>query len=136
MVVGDLYLDPLIMVPRPNPHNADRLKLQPAYDRINAAVRAVDQDVLIFFAGVTWDDLGSGFTAAPGGAEYANRSVLAFHYYDPPQRSVTEQFSKQRAAAERIGTGAFMTETSVWYSYGGVADGADRSLTGWSGYEW
>lgn len=55
---GDFYLDPLIMVPYPNPRNADALNLQPVYDKIAASIRQVDEDVLIFFAGVTWDDLG------------------------------------------------------------------------------
>ena len=43
------------------------------YDRIAKAVRAVDDDRLIFFAGVTWDDFGVGFSHPPGGAEYAER---------------------------------------------------------------
>lgn len=54
-------------------------------DRISTAVRAVDDSRLIFFAGVTWGNVGPGFTAPPGGMEFANRSVLAFHYYSPPQ---------------------------------------------------
>jgi len=47
-------------------------------------VRKVDEDRLIFFAGVTWDDLGVGFKTPPGGNEEANRSVIAYHYYSPP----------------------------------------------------
>ena len=38
----------------------DRINLQPAYDRVNTAVREVDDEVLIFFAGVTWGDTGAG----------------------------------------------------------------------------
>ena len=64
---GDFYQHPGIMIPRPSPGNADRVNLQPAYDRVAAAVRQADPDRLIFFAGVTWGDTGAGFSAAPGG---------------------------------------------------------------------
>eukprot|EP00966_Prymnesium_polylepis_P268898 6212248-Prymnesium_polylepis.1 len=47
---GDLYEDPLLMLPYPSPTNADRKNLQPMYDKINSAVRAVDPEALIFFA--------------------------------------------------------------------------------------
>jgi len=73
---GDFYHNPLIMVPWPSPTNADRVNLQPVYDKVNAAVRAVDEDVLLFVAGVTWGDLGSGFTSAPGGDEYVEIELL------------------------------------------------------------
>ena len=82
--VGDQYKDPALLLPWPSPTNGDRVKLQPAYDRINKAVREVDDDVLIFFAGSTFGDLGSGFTHPPGGSEYANRSVLSYHYVSAP----------------------------------------------------
>lgn len=52
---------------------------------LNAAIRAVDDSTLIFFAGVTWDDFGVGMDHPPGGSDYADRSVLAYHYYTPPQ---------------------------------------------------
>ncbi len=54
-------------------------------DRLNAAIRAVDAHALVFFPGVVFDRAGPGFSAAPGGDEYANRSVLAYHFYVPPQ---------------------------------------------------
>ena len=73
-----------VMVPWPNPLNADAKNLQPLYDRVNAAVRKVDDEVLLMFAGIIWDNFGAGFTAPPGGPDFANRSVLAYHYYDPP----------------------------------------------------
>ena len=92
--------------------NADARKLQPAYDRINAAVRAADAERLLFFAGVTWDDAGPGFTAPPGGAAFANRSVLAFHYYEGPQIGPDLQLAAQRAGAARLGVGLFLTETA------------------------
>jgi hypothetical protein len=75
------------------------------------AVRRVDDEALLFFAGVTWGDFGPGFTAAPGGDDYANRSVLAYHYYHPPQLGTTEDVVAQLAAARRLSTGIFLTET-------------------------
>ena len=147
---GDLYRDPLLMVPFPNPASADRVNLQPAYDRVSAAVRAADADALVFFAGVTWGDLGAGFSAAPGGSAHANKSVLAYHYYPPPQDSAQLQFEAYSAAARRLGTAAFLTETSApgspwpaslppkhrFETPGGVGDGADAALQSWAGFEW
>lgn len=55
---GDFYHDPLIMVPTSG-IDADAVNLGPAYDVIAESVRnSSNPDVLIFFAGVTWDDLG------------------------------------------------------------------------------
>ena len=140
---GDLYNNPIIMVPSPSPWNADRQNLQPAYDVVATAVRGVDENVLIFFAGVTWGDLGAGFTAAPGGQEYSNRSVLAYHYYRPPQKYVSLQFEAQGRVARRLATAAFLTETSEpgpgqtgFDEPGGIGDGADAALQSWAGFEW
>ena len=38
----------------------------------------------IYFEGVTWEELTSGFDHVPGGDEYRNRSVLSYHFYRPP----------------------------------------------------
>lgn len=80
---GNLYSHPWIMVPL-SPFSADLENMQAAYDSIANAVREVDEDILIFFAGVTWDDLGVNFDHAPGGEKYKDKSVIAYHYYDPP----------------------------------------------------
>lgn len=82
---GDLYHDPLIMVPRPNPHNADRVNLQPAYELASGKIWEADPDRLVFFDGVTWGDLGAGFSSAPGGPDLANKTVLGFHYVSNPR---------------------------------------------------
>ena len=127
-------------VPFPSPDNADARNLQPLYEKVHAAVRAVDDDVLVFFAGVTWDDLGFGFTAPPGGAAYANRSVVAYHYYKPPQISVPFQFTVYQLAARRLKTAAFMTESDHApgreVAVGDVGDGADAALQSWATWEW
>ena len=140
---GDFYHNPAIMAPSPNPWNADKLNLQPAYDNISKAVRAVSPDALIFFAGVTWDDEGSGFTAPPGGAAEANRSVLAYHYYSI-NLSPSEDLGVMTRSARKLGTASFLTETSNPGTHGadkfaipgGVGDQADALLQSWAGFEW
>jgi len=135
---GDMYHHPLLMVPKPNPHNADAVNLQPAYKVITEAVRKVNEEVLIFFAGVTWGDLGAGFTAAPD-----PKSILAFHYYSAPQFNVPLQFEAQARSGKSLGVGTFLTETSQpgpgqtgFDEVGGIGDGADAALVGWAGFEW
>ncbi|CAD7935306.1 unnamed protein product, partial [Amoebophrya sp. A25] len=84
---GNIYSSPLRAVPR----FTDGWNLQPAYDVVLAAhIRAVDPEALIFFAGVTWADVHdhaaySGFSHTPDGNQFRDRSVLAHHYYAPPQ---------------------------------------------------
>ncbi|GMI14189.1 hypothetical protein TrLO_g13048 [Triparma laevis f. longispina] len=142
---GDLYHHPLLMVPHPSPTNADAVNLQPAYDIIAAKIREADSDRLIFFDGVTWGDLGAGFTDTPNGDE---KAVLGFHYYAPPQLDPTSghaefQFKAQKRVAKKLKSGMFLTETSQpdgknvnFCSKGGIGDAADSSLTSWAGWEW
>lgn len=90
---------------------ADKDRLQPAYDRLAATIRAVDPTTLLFFAAVTWDDIvPAGFTAAPGGPDEAARSVFAYHYYSPPQMNDATYFRTRVGDAQRLGTGAMLTE--------------------------
>ena len=53
------------------------------YDELNTEIRKYDKDRLIFFESVTWEELGIGqklgFTHAPGGDEFASKSILSFH---------------------------------------------------------
>lgn len=45
----------------------------------------MDPDTLIFFEPITFDNgVPVGFTHPPGGKRYADKSVLAYHYYKPP----------------------------------------------------
>ena len=121
-------------MPWPSPTNADRTRLQPAYDRASDAIRREDAGRLLFFAGVTWDDAGPGFSAPPGGDEFANRSVLAYHYYQPPQVSTKLQVEAQLAGARRLKTGVFITETggATGPLKEGLWDVADDTLTSWA----
>ena len=95
--------------------------------------------MLLFFGGTTWDDLGVGFTAPPGGGAYANRSVVAYHYYAPPQISAPFQFSAYKRAAQRLRMAAFMTESDSapgWVVDSAVGDAADAALQSWATWEW
>ncbi len=80
---GDIYLDPLLLLPG----NAGKKNLAPVYDILNKAIRVQDTETLVFYEPVTWgvllngEVLGSGFDRVPGGGQYRNRSVLAYHYY-------------------------------------------------------
>jgi endoglycosylceramidase len=90
---------------------ADKNRLQPAYDKLAAAIRAVDDATLLFFAAVTWDDIfPAGFTAPPGGPEEAGRSVFAYHYYSPPQMKDATYFRARVSDAQRLNVGSMLTE--------------------------
>lgn len=132
---GNAIKNPSLMVPG----NADKLRLQGAYDRVASHIRKVNKDALIFFAGVTWDNtFPVGFEHAPGGAEYADRSVLAYHFYVPPQAdgSFDEVFQARRADARRLGTGLMMTESCCNSLYDAAAPGLAAAGHSWIHWEW
>lgn len=86
------------------------MNLEPAYDIIQKAIREVDQNHAIFFEGVTWDFFDVGFSKTPGGTEYQNRSVLSYHYYEPPDFSKTLNFAARMEDLNRLKCGGFLTE--------------------------
>ena len=72
------------------PGKLDGEYLQPFYDAVAAAIRAVDPERMIVFEPTTWSDhwpdgkIEPGaptFSHVPGGDEYVNTSGYAFHYY-------------------------------------------------------
>jgi len=74
------------------PGKLDGEYLQPFYDAVAAAIRAVDPERMIVFEPTTWSDedakskLGPAvthptFSHVPGGEQYVNTSAYAFHYY-------------------------------------------------------
>jgi endoglycosylceramidase len=80
---GNIYAQPSLLLPGVAGAN----NLQPFYDEVVKYIRAEDASHLIFYEPVTWGMIfngtlsGSGFTAVPGGAQYASKSVFSFHYY-------------------------------------------------------
>ena len=92
------------------PGVADEKNLQPAYDVLQKAIRKFDQQHSIFFEGVTWDFFAAGFTKVPGGETYRNRSVLSYHYYEPPDFNKKFQFEVRMEDLARLKCAGFLTE--------------------------
>ncbi|XP_066919761.1 endoglycoceramidase-like [Clytia hemisphaerica] len=129
-----LFRNPLLLVPG----IADKLNLEPAYDVLQKAIRQVDDQHAIFFEGVTWDFFEVGFSKVPGGAEYQNRSVLSYHYYEPPDFSKTLSFAARMNDLKRLKCGGFLTEMLVvdegfdaMYEMFDLADKYKQSWQGW-----
>ncbi|EGD73572.1 hypothetical protein PTSG_12288 [Salpingoeca rosetta] len=104
---GDVNKDPDLLVPG----QADKKNLQNTYDKAAAAIRAVDPDTPIFFETVTWDDVVVGFSHPPGGADSGHKSVLAYHYYMPPNFGPKETIQLHLDAAKKLNCGTFCSET-------------------------
>lgn len=81
--VGNIYHDLSLFLPGV----AGRKNLKPLYDHLNAAIRSVDPNSIIFYEPVTWgilfndSTIGSGFSSVPGGDAFRDRSCLSYHYY-------------------------------------------------------
>mmetsp|Transcript_14340 Transcript_14340/g.22349 ORF Transcript_14340/g.22349 Transcript_14340/m.22349 type:complete len:524 (-) Transcript_14340:51-1622(-) len=142
---GDVYSDKTLIIPG----QADKRNLMPAYDYLNGRIRQEDDEVLLFFAAVTFDDFHpAGFSEAPGGEEYSDRSVFAYHWYSPPQfdKDIPLYFEQRMNDAIRMHTGAMLTEfdrpddqRGGTYSddeYERVCDAADRHLQSHAFWEW
>lgn len=120
------------------PGVADKDNLQPAYDVLQKAIREVDDLHNIFFEGVTWDFFEVGFTHVPGGELYQNRSVLSYHYYEPPDFSKTLNFDERMDDLKRLRCGGFLTEMYTvgkgfddMYEMFDLADQHKQSWHGW-----
>ena len=61
------------------------VSVQPFYDVLGKAIRAIDQNHMIMYEPVTWGMIfngkivGSGINHPPGGAQYANKSAFSYH---------------------------------------------------------
>lgn len=132
---GNAFRDPLLLPPGA----ADHLRLQPAYKTLARYIREVDTDTLIFFGGVTWDNVHPvGFTEPPGGQADSNRSVLAYHYYMPPQpkKSFQRYMEQRQHDARRLGTGLMMTESCCGGLFDEVIPELASSGQSWIHWEW
>lgn len=109
---GNIYKNPILL----SPGSADFINLEPFYSIIHDAIRTVDKDALVFFESVTWDNFKVGFTAPPGGAEYANKSVLSYHHYhDVNLLPIAKTFQERIADVSRLNCGLMMTEFDIAY---------------------
>eukprot|EP01130_Rhizamoeba_saxonica_P007725 TRINITY_DN3133_c0_g1_i2.p1 TRINITY_DN3133_c0_g1~~TRINITY_DN3133_c0_g1_i2.p1 ORF type:complete len:515 (-),score=85.88 TRINITY_DN3133_c0_g1_i2:469-2013(-) len=61
----------------------DKKLLQPMYEKLNNAIRAQDDQKLVFFEPslIDYAHTTNGFSQVPGGSNYRNRSVYSFHVY-------------------------------------------------------
>ncbi|TPX47622.1 hypothetical protein SeMB42_g00399 [Synchytrium endobioticum] len=139
---GAIYRNPALLVPGA----ADRINLQPFYNSISEAIRQVDQQSIIFFESVTWDNLVVGFSDTPGGQQYKNRTALSYHHYYPlPNIARLEPTIKDRLKdVSRLKTGMMLTEFDIAYENQGrehvrdlveALDVADKYFQSWTGWE-
>ncbi|KAJ3284932.1 hypothetical protein HK104_009704 [Borealophlyctis nickersoniae] len=114
------------------------------HERVAKSIRQAHPDALIYFEGATWD-IVSKAPSVPGGEAYADRSVISYHHYRPPQRVDVDTVMQRRIAdATRLGgCGLFMTESPMWYGDGNeerltemwnTVEAADRHLQNWMGW--
>jgi endoglycosylceramidase len=93
---------------------------------------------MIFFEPVTWDDFGVGFDSVPGGEDYSNRSVLSYHYYEPPDIGLFEAFTVRSEDMDKLHCGGFLTEFDMTGDMDDVIatmDVADLFLQSWTGWQ-
>lgn len=114
--MGDVYKHPDQLLPGVT----EKKLLQPMYQYLNTKIRSVDDKKIVFFEGLTIDYWSSGFTAAPGGAEYNDRQAISYHIYcvNNATRTVEvacdlandEFFHFRQKDAKRLNVGMIMTE--------------------------
>ena len=134
---GNMYKNPLIL----DPTYVERKSLQPAYDYLNSRIRSVDPNHIIFFEPVTWQDFfPNGFVSAPGGSQFANRSVYSFHYYRPPNLSSKQTIKSSLEIAKSLNVAGMLTEFWISLNNGFPADSVrtleqcDNQTVSWIGW--
>ena len=108
---GDHLSNPLRMIPG----YADKHNLGPMYDNLNRYIRDVDDQHIVFFEPVTWDDFfPMGFEHAPGGDIYANKSAISYHYYQLPCLNLKWEISGRQRDQNRLKVGSLCTEFDIF----------------------
>ncbi|BFI29865.1 endoglycosylceramidase [Marchantia polymorpha subsp. ruderalis] len=103
---GDIFRDPLLLLPGV----ADSRNLARFYENLQAAVRSVDPEKLLFFETITFDNFWCGLKTVPGGQQWQNKTVLSYHYYTPPNFSSNQAFSERLKESRRLRCGSMLTE--------------------------
>jgi hypothetical protein len=106
---GDVFSNPLLFLPGV----ADKRNLAPFYEKLQAAVRSVDRERILFFETITFDNFRCGLKTVPGGKEWQNKTVLSYHYYTPPNFSTRQTFAERIRESRRLGCGSMLTEFFV-----------------------
>ncbi|CAM6081915.1 unnamed protein product [Calypogeia fissa] len=106
---GDVFSNPLLFLPGV----ADKKNLAPFYEKLQAAVRSVDKERILFFETITFDNFRCGWSTVPGGVEWQNKTVLSYHYYTPPNFSAKQAFAQRSRESKRLKCGSMLTEFFV-----------------------
>ncbi len=132
---GDVLGNPLLLIPSV----ADKWNLEPFYDRVQKKIREVDDEHIIFFESVTFDDfIPVGFSSVPGGDNYKNRSVLSYHYYSNINLNLNLHMWSRNRDIVRLGGGGMVTEFGIGNTeeevtkFMNVSDNYLQSWIGWS----
>ncbi|KAF9091194.1 hypothetical protein BGX23_005399 [Mortierella sp. AD031] len=133
--VGDHMADPGLLVPGV----ADRVNMEPLWNKGNAAIRTEDPTTIVMFEGSTFDIL-AGFNNVPGGD--GSKTAHSYHYYKPPQLGSIETTILNRIKDNnRLKTAGMLTEFHFWgtdaASLSSILEAtqqADRYLQSWAGW--
>ncbi|KAI6652273.1 endoglycoceramidase-like [Oopsacas minuta] len=107
---GDVFQDILIALP----YKAYKQNLQPLYDTLSKEIWIQDPDHLVFFETITWDLECSGIEHVPGYAVNANKTVLSYHYYVPPQFFLNDTIFHKFRVRDKFSCGSMLTEFEAW----------------------
>ncbi|CAE7638764.1 unnamed protein product [Symbiodinium sp. CCMP2456] len=81
--LGDIFADPSLLVPS----RADKVLLEAFYEKLHTAIRAEDNDTMIFFEPATggniFDTTHYGSDTTPGGAGFRHKTAFSYHIYCP-----------------------------------------------------
>ncbi|CAM6119704.1 unnamed protein product [Calypogeia fissa] len=69
---GDVFSNPLLFIPGVS----DKKNLASIYEKLQTAVRSVDKERILFFETITFDNFRCGWSTAPGGVEWQNKTAL------------------------------------------------------------
>lgn len=106
---GDVLANPALLVPGV----ADRANLQPFYEQVARAIRAVAPNGVLLFEGVTWDDFFPlGFDALPNAAD--GLAAVSYHFYDLPGLDFEADIAQRAADMTRLQAGGLLTEFAVY----------------------
>ena len=134
---GDHISNPLRMIPG----YADKYNLGPMYDNLNTYIRKIDDQHIVFFEPVTWDDfIPMGFDHAPGGDVFANRSAISYHYYQLPCLNLKWEISARQRDQNRLKVGSICTEFDIFTgNFNDISqslDIFDEYLQSWIGWDY
>ena len=151
---GDVWHHPTLLVPG----QADKKNLYPMYMAAADAIRAHDNETLIFYEKTIVNALGPlGFPTVPGGDAYRDRSVYSWHNYcgtvdrsgNPRSFLVCEgeqeaQWLQELHDVDVSRCGSFITEfgavagnnTKSLRDLEWVVDSADKALTSWAYWQY